>query len=311
MSKSKTFVIVGASLAGAKAAAELRERGFDGRVVLVGAETERPYERPPLTKDYLRGESEREKAYVHERDFYAAQEIELRRRARWPRSTRTRRPSRWPAARTHLRQPAAHHRGRAPPPLGARRRPRRRPLPAHVRRLRRAARAPRVRRPRGGRRRRLDRQRVRRLRAPARPRGDGHRSARAAQRAHLRPRDRRVLSRRPPRARGRDGPGRRRRRARGGRVGQRVRTRSGRRVECDFAVVGVGVEPRARAGRGGRPRRWRTASRWTPRSAPRRPTCSPPAMSPSLASVLRAPRPGGALGQRAQPGPGRRAGDAR
>jgi 3-phenylpropionate/trans-cinnamate dioxygenase ferredoxin reductase component len=77
MSK-KTFVIVGASLAGAKAAGELRERGFDGRIVLVGAETERPYERPPLTKDYLRGESEREKAYVYEEGFYASQEIELR-----------------------------------------------------------------------------------------------------------------------------------------------------------------------------------------------------------------------------------------
>src|SRR5947209_11085201 len=77
MSK-KTFVIVGASLAGAKAAAELRERGFDGRLVLVGAETEHPYERPPLTKDYLRGESERAKAYVHDENFYASQEIELR-----------------------------------------------------------------------------------------------------------------------------------------------------------------------------------------------------------------------------------------
>jgi 3-phenylpropionate/trans-cinnamate dioxygenase ferredoxin reductase component len=72
-----TFVIVGASLAGAKAAEELRERGFDGRVVLVGNESERPYERPPLTKDYLRGESEREKAYVHKADYYAEHEIEL------------------------------------------------------------------------------------------------------------------------------------------------------------------------------------------------------------------------------------------
>ena len=71
-------MIVGASLAGAKAAGELRERGFDGRVVLVGAETERPYERPPLTKDYLQGKSERQKAYVHDEDFYAEQEIELR-----------------------------------------------------------------------------------------------------------------------------------------------------------------------------------------------------------------------------------------
>jgi 3-phenylpropionate/trans-cinnamate dioxygenase ferredoxin reductase subunit len=76
MSK-QTFVIVGASLAGAKAAQELRERGFDGRIVLIGSEPERPYERPPLTKDYLRGESEREKAYVHPAGFYDDQQIEL------------------------------------------------------------------------------------------------------------------------------------------------------------------------------------------------------------------------------------------
>jgi 3-phenylpropionate/trans-cinnamate dioxygenase ferredoxin reductase subunit len=73
----RTFVIVGASLAGAKAAEELRERAFDGRVVLIGSESERPYERPPLTKDYLRGESARETAYVHEAGFYAEHEIEL------------------------------------------------------------------------------------------------------------------------------------------------------------------------------------------------------------------------------------------
>ena len=71
------FMIVGASLTGAKAAEELRMRGFDGRVVLIGAEPERPYERPPLTKDYLRGESERANAYVHPEGFYAEQDIEL------------------------------------------------------------------------------------------------------------------------------------------------------------------------------------------------------------------------------------------
>ncbi len=76
MSK-QTFVIVGAGLAGAKAAQELRERGFDGRIVLIGAEPERPYERPPLSKDYLRGESEREKAYVHPAGFYSEHGIEL------------------------------------------------------------------------------------------------------------------------------------------------------------------------------------------------------------------------------------------
>jgi 3-phenylpropionate/trans-cinnamate dioxygenase ferredoxin reductase subunit len=45
--------------------------------VLVGAEPELPYERPPLSKDYLRGESERDKALVHERGFYREREIEL------------------------------------------------------------------------------------------------------------------------------------------------------------------------------------------------------------------------------------------
>lgn len=73
----RMFVIVGASLAGAAAAAELRARGFDGRVVLVGAEAELPYERPPLSKDYLRGESERENMLVHDASFYDEQRIEL------------------------------------------------------------------------------------------------------------------------------------------------------------------------------------------------------------------------------------------
>jgi 3-phenylpropionate/trans-cinnamate dioxygenase ferredoxin reductase component len=73
----QTFIIIGASLTGAKAAEELRAQGFDGRVRLIGSEPERPYERPPLTKDYLRGESEREKAYVHELGFYEDHQIEL------------------------------------------------------------------------------------------------------------------------------------------------------------------------------------------------------------------------------------------
>ena len=78
MTSDQTHVIVGASLAGAKAAQTLRQEGFDGRVVLIGAEDERPYERPPLSKDYLRGEVGREKVYVHDEGFYAEHEIELR-----------------------------------------------------------------------------------------------------------------------------------------------------------------------------------------------------------------------------------------
>jgi 3-phenylpropionate/trans-cinnamate dioxygenase ferredoxin reductase component len=77
VSGGRTFVIVGASLAGAKAAETLRDEGFDGRIVLVGAEAERPYERPPLSKDYLRGETQ-EKPYVHDEGFYGEREIELR-----------------------------------------------------------------------------------------------------------------------------------------------------------------------------------------------------------------------------------------
>jgi 3-phenylpropionate/trans-cinnamate dioxygenase ferredoxin reductase subunit len=78
MTSDRTFVIVGASLAGAKAAETLRNEGFDGRLVLVGAEPARPYERPPLSKDYLRGESGRDTIYVHDEGFYAEQDIELR-----------------------------------------------------------------------------------------------------------------------------------------------------------------------------------------------------------------------------------------
>jgi 3-phenylpropionate/trans-cinnamate dioxygenase ferredoxin reductase subunit len=78
MPDNQTHVIVGAGLAGAKAAEALRSKGFGGRIVLIGEEAELPYERPPLSKDYLRGESPREKARVHPDDFYAANDIELR-----------------------------------------------------------------------------------------------------------------------------------------------------------------------------------------------------------------------------------------
>lgn len=75
---SETFVIVGASLAGATAAAELREQGFTGRLVLVGEEAHPPYERPPLTKQLLRGETTPEEAAVHPPGFYEEHDIELR-----------------------------------------------------------------------------------------------------------------------------------------------------------------------------------------------------------------------------------------
>ncbi len=73
----RTFVIVGASLAGGKAAETLRNEGFDGRVVLIGAEPERPYERPPLSKDLLLGKGSREQVFLHPAEWYAEHDIEL------------------------------------------------------------------------------------------------------------------------------------------------------------------------------------------------------------------------------------------
>jgi 3-phenylpropionate/trans-cinnamate dioxygenase ferredoxin reductase component len=78
VSSLRSIVIVGGGLAGAKAAETLRAEGYDGRLVLLGEEDERPYERPPLSKDYLRGEREREAVHVHEAGFYDAHAIELR-----------------------------------------------------------------------------------------------------------------------------------------------------------------------------------------------------------------------------------------
>lgn len=78
MAANGAFVIVGASLAGAKAAQTLREEGFDGPLVLIGEESERPYERPPLSKSYLMGTSERDEVYVHPPQWYAEHDVDLR-----------------------------------------------------------------------------------------------------------------------------------------------------------------------------------------------------------------------------------------
>jgi 3-phenylpropionate/trans-cinnamate dioxygenase ferredoxin reductase subunit len=73
-----TFVIAGASLAGATAATVLRREGFDGRIVMIGAEERLPYERPPLSKRYLRGEEAAEDFLVRPPEWYQENEIELR-----------------------------------------------------------------------------------------------------------------------------------------------------------------------------------------------------------------------------------------
>ena len=66
MPAEPAYVIVGASMAGAKAAETLREEGFGGSIVLLGEEQDRPYERPPLSKGYLLGKDDKSSIYVHE-----------------------------------------------------------------------------------------------------------------------------------------------------------------------------------------------------------------------------------------------------
>ncbi len=74
----QTFVVVGAGLAGAKAVEALRAQGYPGRLVLVGAESHLPYERPPLSKGYLQGKSTIEEAQVHDQGWYDEHDVELR-----------------------------------------------------------------------------------------------------------------------------------------------------------------------------------------------------------------------------------------
>ena len=74
-------MIVGASLGGAKAAEELRACGFEGGIVLVGSESESPLRTPSAEKDYLRGESDREDAFVHEQGFGEEHQVDLLRDA--------------------------------------------------------------------------------------------------------------------------------------------------------------------------------------------------------------------------------------
>ncbi|HEX6685921.1 MAG TPA: FAD-dependent oxidoreductase [Candidatus Limnocylindrales bacterium] len=74
----RQFVIVGAGLAGAKAAESLRTEGFDGTIVMLGAETVRPYERPELSKGFLQGAKERDELFVHPETWYAENDVDLR-----------------------------------------------------------------------------------------------------------------------------------------------------------------------------------------------------------------------------------------
>jgi 3-phenylpropionate/trans-cinnamate dioxygenase ferredoxin reductase subunit len=82
MTGVETYVIVGGGAAGGTAAEALRRYGFTGRVVLVGAELDRPYQRPPLSKQYLQGAFPEEKVFFRTPEYYVEQAVELRLGAR-------------------------------------------------------------------------------------------------------------------------------------------------------------------------------------------------------------------------------------
>jgi 3-phenylpropionate/trans-cinnamate dioxygenase ferredoxin reductase subunit len=74
----RSIVVVGASLAGATTAGVLRDEGYEGRLSLIGAEEEAPYERPPLSKEFLRGEQSFEDALVRPASWYAEHDVDAR-----------------------------------------------------------------------------------------------------------------------------------------------------------------------------------------------------------------------------------------
>ena len=77
MGRSPGIVVVGANLAGGRAVEELRKQGFDGPITMIGEEPQRPYERPPLSKEFLRGEQPLEKAFLRPEGWYAENDVEL------------------------------------------------------------------------------------------------------------------------------------------------------------------------------------------------------------------------------------------
>ena len=77
MTDQQTFVIVGANLAGGRAAFALRAEGFAGRILLIGADPEPPYERPPLSKEYLRGDMAKDKLFIAGPEVYDDRRIDL------------------------------------------------------------------------------------------------------------------------------------------------------------------------------------------------------------------------------------------
>src|SRR5438105_688933 len=78
MANTIPFLIVGGGQAGARAAEALREEGAKGAVVVLSADRDRPYNRPPLSKDFLRGETKRDDLFIHPPDWAKQHDVDLR-----------------------------------------------------------------------------------------------------------------------------------------------------------------------------------------------------------------------------------------
>jgi 3-phenylpropionate/trans-cinnamate dioxygenase ferredoxin reductase subunit len=75
---SESYIIVGAGHCAGQLAARLRAEGFEGRVVMVGDEPHLPYQRPPLSKQYMAGEVDLDRVYLRPAEFYESSHLELR-----------------------------------------------------------------------------------------------------------------------------------------------------------------------------------------------------------------------------------------
>ena len=243
-------------MAAASCAAELRKRGAEGSILLVGREPEPPYERPPISKEYLRGEAERADAYVNPPSWYEENGVELLTGRNVmsldPGGAHGEDPGRGGG---RLRQGADRHRGDGQHPPRRGRRERGHPLPARLRQLRRDPRRRRGGRARGPDRRQLHRHRGRRLADreghQVLDRGDGGGGALA----HLRrptPAAGSRSSSKPTASSSTAARSSRPSRATAGSA--RSLTKSGLSIECDTVVVGAGVRPDAMLAAAGRAR---------------------------------------------------------
>ena len=84
----RQFVLIGGGQTSASAARTLRRRGFDGSIIIVGDEPHHPYQRPPLSKEYLQGRVAMEEIWAAAPEWYSQNDVQLELGPRAPRRSR-------------------------------------------------------------------------------------------------------------------------------------------------------------------------------------------------------------------------------